>query len=95
MALTAGASALVAALVGAAAQAAPAAPVPAAAASDGQPLITVEPGVIHPSGRLAAPSPLNCEKQYHVICYLPAQLQAAYNLPRCTPAASPARARRS
>jgi hypothetical protein len=81
IALVASASALAAALVGAAAQSAPMASAPAVTTGAKAPLITIEPGIIRPAGRLSTPTPLNCEREYHLTCYLPSQVQAAYNLP--------------
>jgi subtilase family serine protease len=81
IALVASAGVLAAALVGAATQAAPMASARAATAGTRGPLITIRPGVIRPAGRLSTPSPRNCEKKYHLVCYLPSQIQVAYNLP--------------
>jgi subtilase family serine protease len=80
VALAAGASVLAAAVVTAAAPAAPAASRPAATARASAPLVTIKPGVVHPAAVMTTPSPLNCEKLYHVSCYVPAQVEHAYNL---------------
>ena len=47
-------------------------------------VVTIRPGAIHAlAGALAAPpTTAFCERQYRIACYLPAQLQRAYNLPR-------------
>jgi len=56
---------------------------PAGAAAPGN-LVAIRPGAIHIlAGALAAPpTTAFCEQHYHIACYLPAQIQQAYNLPR-------------
>jgi subtilase family serine protease len=47
-------------------------------------VVTIRPGAVHfLDGVLPAPpTTAYCEKHYHIACYLPAQIQQAYNLPR-------------
>jgi subtilase family serine protease len=47
-------------------------------------IVTIRPGAIHTlAGALPAPpSTAFCEQHYHIACYLPAQVQRAYHLPR-------------
>ncbi len=47
-------------------------------------IVTIQPGAIHAlAGALPAPpSTAFCEQHYHIACYLPAQVQRAYHLPR-------------
>jgi subtilase family serine protease len=47
-------------------------------------VVTIQPGAIHAlAGALPAPpSTAFCEQRYHIACYLPAQVQRAYHLPR-------------
>ncbi len=47
-------------------------------------IVAIRPGAIHLlAGALAAPpTTAFCEQHYHIACYLPAQLEQAYNLPR-------------
>jgi subtilase family serine protease len=47
-------------------------------------LVAIRPGAIHIVARPAATPPDTgfCEQNYHIACYLPAQIQQAYNLPR-------------
>ena len=47
-------------------------------------LVAIRPGAIHILARPAAtpPDTAFCEQYYHIACYLPAQIQQAYNLPR-------------
>jgi subtilase family serine protease len=47
-------------------------------------IVTIQPGAIHAlAGALPAPpSTAFCEQHYHIACYLPAQVQRAYRLPR-------------
>ncbi len=47
-------------------------------------VVTIRPGAIHAlAGALATPpTTAFCERQFRIACYLPAQLQEAYNLPR-------------
>jgi subtilase family serine protease len=54
---------------------------PAAATAN---VVAIEPGAIHIlTGALPAPpSTAFCERHYRIACYLPAQIQQAYNLPR-------------
>jgi len=56
---------------------------PGAPAARGN-VVTIRPGVIHAlAGALATPpTTAFCERQFRIACYLPAQLQRAYNLPR-------------
>jgi subtilase family serine protease len=80
-ALAAGAAALAAAVVAAAATSAPAASRPDSPARAAVPKISIRPGALH-LGKVfsAAPTTKDCEQQFHVACYVPAQLQKAYNL---------------
>ena len=57
---------------------------PAAAPAAAGSVVTIRPGAIHAlAGALAAPpTTAFCERQFRIACYLPAQLQRAYNLPR-------------
>jgi subtilase family serine protease len=47
-------------------------------------VVTIRPDAMHIlDGALASPpTTAFCEKHYHIACYLPAQIQRAYNLPR-------------
>ena len=47
-------------------------------------IVTIRPGAIHVlAGALPAPpGTAFCEQHYHIACYLPAQIQRAYHLPR-------------
>ena len=60
----------------------------AAAGSAGRPapaaVVSIRPGAIHAlAGVLSAPpATAFCEQHYGIACYLPAQIQRAYNLPR-------------
>jgi len=83
-AVTAGALLLAAAVTGASAvmgaSGRPAGPVTVPLAD----VVTIRPDAIHtPGGVLnAPPTDAFCEEHYHIACYLPAQIQQAYNLPR-------------
>jgi subtilase family serine protease len=46
--------------------------------------VTIRPGAVHAlAGALATPpTTAFCKRQYRIACYLPAQIQRAYNLPR-------------
>jgi subtilase family serine protease len=79
--LAMGASVLAAAVVVAAATTAPAASRPDASTGASAPKISIRPGVVH-LGKVfsGAPTTAQCEKQFQVACYVPAQLQKAYNL---------------
>ena len=56
---------------------------PAPASAPGN-LVAIRPGAVHILARPAATPPTTafCEQYYHIACYLPAQIQQAYNLPR-------------
>jgi subtilase family serine protease len=47
-------------------------------------VVTIWPEAVHilPGALAAPPSTAFCEQHYHIACYLPAQLQQAYDLPR-------------
>jgi subtilase family serine protease len=47
-------------------------------------VVTIRPDAIHVLGGVlnTPPTTAFCEKHYHIACYLPAQIQQAYNLPR-------------
>jgi subtilase family serine protease len=47
-------------------------------------VVTIRPDVIHALDGVPdkPPTTAYCEKHYHIACYLPAQIQQAYNLPR-------------
>ena len=79
--LAVGASVLAAAAVVAAATSAPAASRPDSSTGATAPKISIRPGVVH-LGKVfsGAPTTAQCEKQFQVACYVPAQLQKAYNL---------------
>jgi subtilase family serine protease len=46
--------------------------------------VTISPDAVHAVTGAAATAPTTslCEQRYHIACYLPAQIQHAYNLPR-------------
>jgi len=46
--------------------------------------VTIRPGAIHvlARGLPAPPTTAFCEQHYHIACYLPSQIQRAYDLPR-------------
>jgi subtilase family serine protease len=80
---------LLAAAVGGASAAGPAAATGGAAGAAASAaalanVVTIRPDAVHIlDGALAAPpTTAFCEKHYHIACYLPAQIQQAYNLPR-------------
>jgi subtilase family serine protease len=76
---------LLAAAVGGASAAGPAAATGDAAGSAALAnVVTIRPDAVHIlDGALATPpTTAFCEKHYHIACYLPAQIQQAYNLPR-------------
>src|SRR5258708_768808 len=80
-ALAAGAIALAAAVVAAAATSAPAVSRPDSTTRASAPKISIKPGVLHLGKVFAgAPTTADCEKAFGVACYVPAQLQRAYNL---------------
>jgi subtilase family serine protease len=85
-AAAAGSLLLAAALAGASA-AVPAVPAGQAAgraaAAPGD-VVTIRPEAIHLLGGVPATPPTTayCERHYHIACYLPGQIQQAYNLPR-------------
>jgi subtilase family serine protease len=56
---------------------------PGAPAAPGS-VVTIRPGAIHAlaGARSAPPTTAVCERQFRIACYLPAQIQRAYNLPR-------------
>jgi subtilase family serine protease len=56
----------------------------ARSAGEAASIVTIQPGAIHAlTGALPAPpSTAFCEQRYHIACYLPAQIQRAYHLPR-------------
>ena len=54
---------------------------PAVAAPQG--IVSIRPDAVHvvASARSAPPATRFCERHYHIACYLPRQIQRAYNLP--------------
>jgi subtilase family serine protease len=46
-------------------------------------IVTIQPGALHALSGAAATPPTTafCERHYHIACYLPGQVQQAYNLP--------------
>jgi subtilase family serine protease len=56
---------------------------PGAAAGRSRDIVTITPAAVHAvTGALAAPPTTKfCEQQYRIACYLPRQVQRAYNLP--------------
>ena len=79
--LAIGATALAAAVVVAAATSAPAASRPDSSTAATAPKISIRPGVLH-LGKVFSTAPTTgfCETHFKVACYVPAQLQRAYNL---------------
>jgi subtilase family serine protease len=71
-------------LAAAAVAAAGVASVAPAAGGTAQLSVTIRPEAVHVlDGVLATPPTTSlCEQRYHIACYLPAQIQQAYNLPR-------------
>lgn len=86
IAVTAGAGALTATLLTAAATMAPgasaASTAPAGHTTSAVPQVTIKPGAQHPREARTLATPWTtalCESQLHIACYEPAQIQAAYN----------------
>ena len=77
-ALTVSAAALA---VGAVAAVAPAGSAATKSAAPAAPTVAIQPGVIHPTSVLAAPSQANCVKYGYYHCLTPGQVEDAYNLP--------------
>jgi subtilase family serine protease len=57
--------------------------VPGAAAGQSEDIVTVTPGAVHAVAGASATPPTTkfCEQNYRIACYLPRQVQRAYNLP--------------
>jgi subtilase family serine protease len=66
------------------ARVAPAASVAPASGSVAQASVTIRPEAVHALGGVLPKPPTTslCEQRYHIACYLPEQIQQAYNLPR-------------
>ncbi len=77
-ALTVSAAALA---VGAVAAVAPAGSAATKSAASSAPTVAIQPGAIHPTSVLAAPSQANCVKYGYYHCLTPGQVEDAYNLP--------------
>ena len=80
VALTVGASVLAAAAIATVAPASPAAAAASGPDAAAAALVMIRPGVVHSAPVMRTPSPLDCEKLYHTPCYVPSQVQDAYNL---------------
>ena len=79
--VAAGVAALAAGVIAAAAPTGSAAVRPAATAGPTAPRVIVKPGAQHMTRVFAsAPTTAQCEASFHVACYSPQQLRAAYNL---------------
>lgn len=77
VAAAAGSLALASALTGATALASA-----AMSAAASPPAVLISPDAVHIGGGLrGAPATAYCEQHYHIACYLPGQIQQAYNLP--------------
>ena len=81
-AAAAGSLALASALAGASAVAPAVVPTVASAVAAASPAVLISPDVVHLAGALSGPpTTAYCERHFKIACYLPGEIEQAYNLP--------------